>query len=84
MAAATTAAALSGHRRGGSRRGGGGCHGGGKDFGSSAARKKKFKIFTTNLENEKHAKKHRKIDKKLRFWRSYEKTDVTIKFYAKN
>ena len=41
--------------------------GGGKDFGSAAARKKKIKIFTKNLENEKIAKNIEKIDKNIDF-----------------
>ena len=48
---------------------------------------KKDQDFSENLENEKIAKNIEKIDEnpsKHGFWRSYEKTDVTIKFYAKN
>ena len=48
-------------RRGAGRRGGGG-----KDFGSAAARKK-IKIFTKNLENEKIAKNIEKLDKNIDF-----------------
>ena len=37
--------------------------------------------------NRENYEKHQKVDRhrqNCRFWRSYEKTDVTIKFYAKN
>ena len=49
--------------------------------------KKKLKIFTKTWKTkklQKTSKKSMKIDKKHRFWRSKAKTDVTIKFYAKN
>ena len=56
----------SGGCRGGGR-GGGGRGGGGKDFGSAVARRKKIKIFTKNLENEKIANNIEKIDKNVDF-----------------
>ena len=52
-------------------------------LGSVAARKKK-QDFYENLENEKIAKNIEKIDKNVDFGGATKKTDVAIKFYAKN
>ena len=54
---------------------------------AAAAGREKNLQFYKNTKNEKITKNLKKIDgnqQKRRFWRSYEKTDVTIKFYAKN
>ncbi len=37
-----------------------------------------------NLENKKNIEQIDENQQTRRFWRSYEKTDVTINFYAKN
>ena len=64
------------------------CGRGGKDFGSATTPNKKPRFLRKTRKTKKLPKHIENIDKKSikkrRFWRSYEKTDVTIKFYAKN